>query len=236
LRDTDPDYFETRCEWNADSLCTLITSPEGNSTELIYESKFFTLSTHAHRNAGNLRILRERASCCADIDSDGDGVVDATERTWRIEYEDPNFGSPLRVGFPGPMAPPMPNIPIPGERRGRSSYAAITIEQGLTHDSSFERRLPGRTTFQPITLEQGLTHDLRSRYRRVLLQQGRILLDTDGGGSDGGQSDGRRSVGKRYRRVLLQQGRILTDSDQPIVTQTFDEGFPTMITDPIGNV
>ena len=97
----DPAYFETRFDWNADSLCTRVVEPRGNSTEMVYQRAFnqnSSRSNNAKRHDGDLRVLRERA-CCADTDDDG--MADATERTWRFEY-DPRFGlgNRVKVKFP----------------------------------------------------------------------------------------------------------------------------------------
>jgi len=37
LRPTDPDFFETRYQWNGDSLQTRVIHPEGNISEFVYE-------------------------------------------------------------------------------------------------------------------------------------------------------------------------------------------------------
>jgi len=56
LRPTDPDFFETRYEWNEDSLQTRVIHPNGNIIENVYES---ALKPDAPpRTRGNLRIVR----------------------------------------------------------------------------------------------------------------------------------------------------------------------------------
>jgi YD repeat-containing protein len=90
LRKTDPDFYETRCAWNLDSLCTRITYPNGDATTCIYERDFD--KNASARKKGDLRIVRELA-CCTGADTDGDGVNDLTERAWHFSY-DPRFGSP----------------------------------------------------------------------------------------------------------------------------------------------
>ena len=102
LRDSDPDFFETRWSWNLDSLCTLVTEPRGNSTEVIHQRAFnqnSSRSNNAKRHDGDVRVVRERA-CCSGADTDGDGLSDMTERVWRFEY-DSRFGSPAlsRKGY-----------------------------------------------------------------------------------------------------------------------------------------
>ncbi len=58
LRTTDPDFFETQYEWNADSLLKRIIHPNGNITESVYE---LDINLNAPpRSRGNLRILRSR--------------------------------------------------------------------------------------------------------------------------------------------------------------------------------
>jgi len=56
LRPTDPDYFETRYEWNSDSLKKRQVHPNGNVTEWIYEGELTTNVTA--RTRGNIRIVR----------------------------------------------------------------------------------------------------------------------------------------------------------------------------------
>ena len=56
LRDSDPDFYETRWERNADSLVTKITYPNGNFEESIYESELTPDVSPLFR--GNLRIKR----------------------------------------------------------------------------------------------------------------------------------------------------------------------------------
>ena len=91
LRPGDPDSFETTFAWNADSLCTRVVYPRGNSTEMVYERAFNQNASRSNkRHAGDLRVLRELA--CCNQDDDGDGVLD--ELRWTYEY-DPRFGSPL---------------------------------------------------------------------------------------------------------------------------------------------
>jgi len=56
LRPDDPPYFETRWEWNADSLPVRVVYPNGNSVERVHELE---LDPQAPRRArGNLRELR----------------------------------------------------------------------------------------------------------------------------------------------------------------------------------
>src|SRR5204863_287345 len=37
LRADDPEYFETKWTWNADSLCTSEIRPNGDSTEIVHQ-------------------------------------------------------------------------------------------------------------------------------------------------------------------------------------------------------
>jgi YD repeat-containing protein len=94
VRPTDPDFYETLWSWNADSLCTSETSPTGSRTLYVYERDFDPDASPRHK--GNLRVLRE-VGCCGDMDDDGDGVGDFTERSWTFEH-DPRFGSDPTAG------------------------------------------------------------------------------------------------------------------------------------------
>jgi YD repeat-containing protein len=90
LRDSDPDFWETRFEWNLDSLCTRITHPRGNVTEMVYQGAFnqnASRSNHTRRHDGDTRVIREIA-CCGDVDGDGLPLTLTTYLT-----HDPRFGS-----------------------------------------------------------------------------------------------------------------------------------------------
>jgi len=56
LRDSDPDFFETRYAYNEDSLVTEIVHPNGNVTENIYEGDLNPSASP--RTRGNLRVVR----------------------------------------------------------------------------------------------------------------------------------------------------------------------------------
>ncbi len=89
LRLTDPDFWETRYEWNLDSLCTRIVFPRSNSTEVVYQRAMdhnSSRSNKSRRSDGNPRVIRERA-CCADADQDG-----ADDLVTRLSY-DGRFGN-----------------------------------------------------------------------------------------------------------------------------------------------
>jgi YD repeat-containing protein len=57
LRNNDPAFFETLWEYNADSLVTRVTQPNGNVTEHEYETNFDPNA--ARRSRGNLRVRRQ---------------------------------------------------------------------------------------------------------------------------------------------------------------------------------
>ena len=57
LRPGDPEFFQTRYEYNADSQRTRITHPNGNITENVYEADLNPVA--APRSRGNLRIVRQ---------------------------------------------------------------------------------------------------------------------------------------------------------------------------------
>jgi len=90
LRDSDPDYWETRLEWNTDSLCTRMRLPVGNSQEFVYHGDLEPDCPTRHR--GDLIVARQVACCTAgDLDGDGLPLTLATRYTY-----DPRFGSPAR--------------------------------------------------------------------------------------------------------------------------------------------
>ena len=90
LRPDDPDWFETACDWNNDSLCTAVTTPAGDRFEFLYERDFNPAASP--RKKGDLRVAREIPVAVGDLD--GDGLADdLAESVWRYEY-DARFGSP----------------------------------------------------------------------------------------------------------------------------------------------
>jgi YD repeat-containing protein len=96
LRAEDPDFFETRWEWNADSLCTREIRPDGGSTEISHQraqdhNSSRSNKTASRRHDGNVNVVRERAN--SPVDTDGDGTPDTSDLAWYFEY-DPRFGSP----------------------------------------------------------------------------------------------------------------------------------------------
>jgi phage tail-like protein len=85
LRDTDPDYWETRCTWNLDSLCTRVVWPAGNSDECVYERDLNPACSPRHK--ADIRVM-SAVACCADLDGDG-----SAERLTSYYQYNPLFGS-----------------------------------------------------------------------------------------------------------------------------------------------
>jgi len=109
LRAEDPDGYDTRFVYNDDGLCTHVTRPASDpQTVFIYERD---LNPDASaRKKGDCRVIR-RIACCNGADTDGDGVPDATELTWRFEY-DPRVGSePMMERHRPTAADPYPDPP-----------------------------------------------------------------------------------------------------------------------------
>ncbi len=133
LRADDPDYFETRWEWNADSLCRREVGPGGQQVQCVYESDFDP-ATPARKRA-DCRVVREIASG-GGVDLDGDGVADTSERVWHYEY-DPRFGSD------------------PAASRGKKLYVGnLPFSNG---DSSLERLYsPGQAHWGNARLRSGV--------------------------------------------------------------------------------
>lgn len=78
LHDTDPDFFETTCAYNADSRCTRITRPDG-SQELTTYDRDFSRDCPV-RERGNARVMTLR-------------TPGGEMRTVTCDYL-PNFGTP----------------------------------------------------------------------------------------------------------------------------------------------
>jgi YD repeat-containing protein len=86
LRSTDPDFFETSCSYNADSLCTRIVHPDGSRERIIFDRDF--RKDCPVRERGNARVVTL-------VSSGGE------ERTVTCDHL-PGFGSPesARPGNP----------------------------------------------------------------------------------------------------------------------------------------
>ncbi len=77
LRASDPQFFETRAQWNLNFLPTRITLPRNNARAFVWETDFNPTATA--RESGNLRTLREIGLASETLD-------------WRMQHE-PGFGS-----------------------------------------------------------------------------------------------------------------------------------------------
>ncbi len=94
LRPSDPDFYETRWEWNPDSLCTREILPSGEMTEMLYQRAYnqnSARSNHGQLHAADVRVIHDFA-CCDGADTDGDGINDVALRSWYFQY-DPRFGT-----------------------------------------------------------------------------------------------------------------------------------------------
>ncbi len=99
LRAEDPDYFETRWEWNPDSLCTREIRFDGGSTEISHQraqdhNSSRSNKTASRRHDGDVRIVHERPS--KPVDTDGSGKQNEENMTWIFEYH-VGFGSPPKA-------------------------------------------------------------------------------------------------------------------------------------------
>lgn len=90
LRPDEPDYYETRYEWNADALLTRQHHPNGNITEYIYESDLDP--TARPRKRGNLRIIRR-------LPGTHQPAGDQTEQEEHYEYDDEYGCGPCGTNF-----------------------------------------------------------------------------------------------------------------------------------------
>ena len=92
VRASDPDFYDTACVWNNDSLCTLMTLPLGNSLACFYARDLDGGTTA--RKKGDLRVKHELGSG-GGADTDGDGFPDTTVLTTTYQY-DSRFGFAAR--------------------------------------------------------------------------------------------------------------------------------------------
>lgn len=79
LRPGDPDFFETRYEWNADSQLTRVTHPDGAVTEYVY--KLAVTPDAVRRTRGNLLEVRH-------LPGTHTPVGDQTQIVEKYEYDD----------------------------------------------------------------------------------------------------------------------------------------------------
>ena len=150
VRQTDPDYYETQCTWNNDSLCTSETSPGGQQVRCVYQSDFDP-ATPARKRA-DCRVVSERAP--APVDLNGDGALDTSERVWSYQY-DPRFGSDptasygkkLYVGNLPFSIRESPTEPSRGMLRESPSKQSLGVAVGGGSDAGAlgkEKKRPGR--------------------------------------------------------------------------------------------
>lgn len=78
LRSTDPDFYETSCDFNADNRCVRLTAPDGSQARVTYERDLH--KDAAVRQRGNARVLTLRAP-------------GGQERVVSCDYL-PNYGTP----------------------------------------------------------------------------------------------------------------------------------------------
>jgi YD repeat-containing protein len=111
LRLADPVFFETTCAYNADSLCTRITHPDGSAEEIVYDRDFRADCPVLER--GNMRVLSLLSSS-------------GQKRTVRCDYL-PGFGSP-ESARPGN---PIGGLNIKGGRNPGGN-AMLARDRGIT--------------------------------------------------------------------------------------------------------
>lgn len=94
LRATDPDFWESTFEWNADSMCVRSTDARGQTTETVYQrvqdhNSSRSNKTASRRSDGNAIVVHESARRVIgpDMEPDMDWI------TVRSTF-DPRFGSP----------------------------------------------------------------------------------------------------------------------------------------------
>lgn len=108
LFDSDPDFFETTCAYNADSLCTRITRPDGSQELTTYDRAF--RKGCPVRERGNARVMTLR-------------TPGGEMRTVTCDYL-PDFGTPeCRT-----QGTPIRGIIVKGGRNPRGNIAGFSDE------------------------------------------------------------------------------------------------------------
>jgi YD repeat-containing protein len=113
LYDTDPDFFETTCAYNADSSCTRITRPDGSHELTIYDRDF--RRDCSVRQRGNPRVMTLQ-------------TAGGELRTMRCDYH-PNFGNP-ECESPGQ---PIGGLSIKGGRNPGGNIQAQGRKGGMVN-------------------------------------------------------------------------------------------------------
>lgn len=134
LRANDPDYFETRCSFNADHLCTELVRPGGGIERIVYDRDF--RKDGPVRERGNPRVI-------SLVDVSGE------TRTVTCDYH-PGFGTP-ELAKPGN---PIGGLTIKGGRNpgGGSAMVAgnpikgMTVKGGITMEQAKERGITINTS------------------------------------------------------------------------------------------
>ena len=91
LRVGDPALFEALYEWDADSLCTKLTMPRGNTHEWFYERDLHVAGSVPVEKRARLLLHRQRADVL--------GAYDQDEIVARFVYDE-RFGAGRGVSFP----------------------------------------------------------------------------------------------------------------------------------------
>jgi YD repeat-containing protein len=141
LRPEDPDWFETACDWNNDSLCTAVTSPAGERLEFLYERDFNPAASP--RKKGDLRVERTIG------DLDGNGAPDIV--TSAFEH-DPRFGTagfvskrcfrpgPNDANHPPPAVRDFSSIDNAPEEKERGRVTHIVNPRGFETRCEYDAR------------------------------------------------------------------------------------------------
>jgi YD repeat-containing protein len=185
LRSSDPDYYEMRAEWNNDSLCTKLYLFGGQQVQCLYQSDFDSFTTA--RKRADCRVVRELAT--GPVDLDGDGAPDVSDRAWHYSY-DPRFGSDSTArdycvqyretpfefaAYVSPNTGKAMGIMWSGSGSGGDSpreslSATIPYTPSNPYNPATRLGQPGGNGADANTAAAR-----GKRYRRVLLQQGRLM-------------------------------------------------------------
>jgi len=151
LRPSDPAYFETRYEWNADHRVTRVVHPDGNEVQLVYEVDLDPTALHLART--NLRQVTRTPG----THPGGGGGFASLVDTFEVQ---PGFG-----GFAGHEFRTLHTNP--------RLVTTITVRDAFGNALQVQRALPGSNEDFEYDARGRLTAHVRANHDATALLSGR---------------------------------------------------------------